>query len=422
MIKTTMNEVIALYADNDGNILDIPGLGAMGRVGNSAVRLKPKDLIPLPRGSDLMFMPGRQAVGVSSDGEVLPVAGLAVAAVIPPGYTRTHVPAYKIDSENNDSARPLPLYGYTAVAVYNDELYVAAIHTDDQDDKWNPEHYNTKNLSKLVKNVKKDLPGNRLVDHLSNCALTWHCQTAENLFYHRWEAGIPASPICNAKCLGCISLQPAECCPSPQSRIKFKPTAREIAEIGIYHLSTAPQAIVSFGQGCEGEPCLSADNIAEGIKLIRENTDKGQININTNAGFTLGIRKIIDAGLDSMRVSIISARPESYDAYYRSSYELTDVKNSIRYALEHGVYVSLNLLYFPGFNDRQEEVAAWQKFLKELPIQMIQMRNLNIDPDWFLATMPTYSGTSIGTIKFIESLRETQPEITIGSFSHYVGD
>lgn len=187
-------------------------------------------------------------------------------------------------------------------------------------------------------------------------------------------------------------------------------------------MSIAPQGIVSFGQGCEGEPSLSADNIAEGIKLIRENTDKGQININTNAGFTLGIRKIVDAGLDSMRVSIISAKPESYNAYYRSSYKLTDVKNSIRYALEHGVYVSLNLLYFPGFNDRQEEVAAWQEFLKELPIQMIQMRNLNIDPDWFLATMLQNGGTSIGTIKFIESLREAQPEITIGSFSHYVGD
>lgn len=417
-----MNEVTALYADDDGNILDIPGLGAMGRVGASEVELKPEDLIPLPPGSDLMFMPGRQAVGVSSDGEVLPVAGLAVAAIIPPGYTRTHVPAYRADPENDDSGRPLPLYGYTAVAVYKDELYVAAIHTDEQDDKWNPEHYNTKTLSKLVKNVKKDLPGNRLVDHLSNCALTWHCQTAENLFYRRWEAGIPASPVCNAKCLGCISLQPAECCPSPQSRIKFKPTAKEIAEIGIYHLSIAPQGIVSFGQGCEGEPSLSADNIADGIRLIREKTDKGQININTNAGFTAGIRKIVDAGLDSMRVSIISARSDSYDAYYRSSYGLNDVKNSIRYALEHGVYVSLNLLYFPGFNDRPEEVAAWQEFLQELPIQMIQMRNLNIDPDWFLETMPQNGGTSIGTVSFIESLRAARPEIIIGSFSHYVGD
>lgn len=415
-----MNEVTALYADEDGNILDIPGLGAMGRVGNSEVPLCPDDLIPLPPGSDLMFMPGRQAVGYSSDGEVLPVAGLAVAAIIPPGYTRTHVPAYRVDAENEDSSRPLPLYGYTAVAVYKDELYVAAIHTDEQNDKWNPEHYNTKNLPKLVKKVKKDLSGNRLVDHLSNCALTWHCQTAENLFYHRWEAGIPASPVCNAKCLGCISLQPAECCPSPQSRIKFRPTAQEIAEIGVYHLSVAPEGIVSFGQGCEGEPSLSADNIAEGIKLIREKTNKGQININTNGGFTAGIKKIVDAGLDSMRVSIISALAESYSAYYRCSYELSAVKESIRYALDHGVYVSLNLLYFPGFNDREDEVAAWQSFLRELPVQMIQMRNLNIDPDWFLDTMPAYNGKQVGTLQFMRALKEAQPDIVIGSFSHYV--
>ena len=66
-----MSEVTALYADEDGNILDIPGLGAMGRIGSQEVPLKPENLIPLPPGSDLMFMPGRQAVGYSSDGEIL---------------------------------------------------------------------------------------------------------------------------------------------------------------------------------------------------------------------------------------------------------------------------------------------------------------------------------------------------------------
>ena len=75
-----MSEVTALYADEDGNILDIPGLGAMGRIGRQEVPLKPENLIPLPPGSDLMFMPGRQAVGYSSDGEILPVAGLGVRA------------------------------------------------------------------------------------------------------------------------------------------------------------------------------------------------------------------------------------------------------------------------------------------------------------------------------------------------------
>ena len=65
--------------------------------------------------------------------------------------------------------------------------------------------------------------------------------------------------------------------------------------------------------------------------------------MNSNVGWTEGVKKIVDAGLDSLRVSIISAREEGYDAYYRASYHLENVKESIRYALDKGVYVSLTL-------------------------------------------------------------------------------
>lgn len=407
--------ITAVYADEDGNILDAPGMLGMGRIGSENVLLKPDDLIKLPDSADLMLMPDHLAVGQTADGEVMPISGLAVAAILPAGYTRTYLPAY----ERAEEAARLPLYGYTAVVVYKDELYCAAIYTD-ENDKWDPVHYNTKELKNLVKRTKKDLPNNRIVEQVGGCSLNWHCCTAQNLFYRRWECGIPTSPVCNANCFGCISLQPAECCPSPQERIKFKPTPEEIAEVGIYHLSVAPDGIISFGQGCEGEPSLAADNIAAGIKLIRAKTKKGQINMNSNVGCTEGVKKIIDAGLDSLRVSIISAREEGYDAYYRASYHLNNVKESIRYALDKGVYVSLNLLYFPGFNDREEELAAWQAFFRELPVQMIQVRNLNIDPDAFLAIMPPRQGKILGTKYFLKILHEEFPQLIIGSFSHYV--
>jgi len=411
-----MNDFItAVYADEDGNILDAAGLEGMGRTGRENVRLTPDDLIPLPESADLMLLPGHQAVGRTPDGEVLPVTGQAVAAILPAGYTRLYLPAY----ERAEDAERLPLYGYTAVVVYHDELCCAAVYTD-ENDKWDPVHYNTPELKKLVKRTKKDLPHNRIVEQVAGCSLKWHCCTAQNLFYRRWEAGIPASPVCNANCFGCISLQPAECCPSPQQRITFRPTPEEIAEVGVYHLSVAPDGIVSFGQGCEGEPSLAADNIAAGIRLIREQTKKGQINMNSNSGYTEGVRKIVDAGLDSLRVSIISARDEGYDAYYRASYHLDDVKASIRYALDHGVYVSLNLLYFPGYNDRPEELAAWQAFFRELPVQMIQVRNLNLDPDAFLDIMPEAQGKPVGTKTFLRALHKEFPQLVIGSFSHYV--
>ena len=411
-----MNDFItAVYADEDGNILDAAGLEGMGRTGRENVRLTPDDLIPLPESADLMLLPGHQAVGRTPDGEVLPVTGQAVAAILPAGYTRLYLPAY----ERAADAERLPLYGYTAVVVYHDELCCAAVYTD-ENDKWDPVHYNTPELKKLVKRTKKDLPNNRIVEQVAGCSLKWHCCTAQNLFYRRWEAGIPASPVCNANCFGCISLQPAECCPSPQQRITCRPTPEEIAEVGVYHLSVAPDGIVSFGQGCEGEPSLAADNIAAGIRLIREQTKKGQINMNSNSGYTEGVRKIVDAGLDSLRVSIISARDEGYDAYYRASYHLDDVKASIRYALDHGVYVSLNLLYFPGYNDRPEELAAWQGFFRELPVQMIQVRNLNLDPDAFLDIMPEAQGKPVGTKTFLATLHKEFPQLVIGSFSHYV--
>ena len=411
-----MNDFItAVYADEDGNILDAAGLEGMGRTGRENVRLTPDDLIPLPESADLMLLPGHQAVGRTPDGEVLPVTGQAVAAILPAGYTRLYLPAY----ERAADAERLPLYGYTAVVVYHDELCCAAVYTD-ENDKWDPVHYNTPELKKLVKRTKKDLPNNRIVEQVAGCSLKWHCCTAQNLFYRRWEAGIPASPVCNANCFGCISLQPAECCPSPQQRITFRPTPEEIAEVGVYHLSVAPDGIVSFGQGCEGEPSLAADNIAAGIRLIRQQTKKGQINMNSNSGYTEGVRKIVDAGLDSLRVSIISARDEGYDAYYRASYHLDDVKASIRSALAHDVYVSLNLLYFPGYNDRPEELAAWQEFFRELPVQMIQVRNLNLDPDAFLDIMPEAQGKPVGTKTFLRALHKEFPQLVIGSFSHYV--
>lgn len=407
--------ITAVYADEDGNIKDAQGLRGMGRIGRENVPLHPEDLLPLPDSADLMLLPECRALGMMPDGEVLAVAGLAVAAILPAGYTRLYLPAYQREEK---SAR-LPLYGYTAVVAYHDELYCAALYTD-ENEKWDPVHYNTSELKKLVKRTKKDLPGNRIVEQVAGCSLNWHCCTAQNLFYRRWECGIPTSPHCNASCFGCISLQPAECCPSPQNRITFSPTPEEIAKVGLYHLRVAPEGIISFGQGCEGEPSLAAENIAAGIKLIRAQTDKGQINMNSNAGYTEGIKKIVDAGLDSLRVSIISALPDSYDAYYRASYSLADVKQSIRYALDKGVYVSLNLLYFPGYNDREEELAAWQDFFRELPVQMIQIRNLNIDPDAFLDVMPEAVGKILGTKKFLRTLQEQFPRMVIGSFSHYL--
>ncbi|MDU4960865.1 MAG: radical SAM protein [Sporomusaceae bacterium] len=405
----------ALYADQNGTIYDAPGYQAVGRSGDAAVTLTDADMIPLPPQAELMFLPGRSAVAVQK-GVIAPIARelAAVAAILPAGYTRTLLPAF----DRLPDAPQLPLFGYTAVAFKKGRLWAAAIKSDDTS-KWNPELYNGSDLEQRIAAVKRDLPGNRIVEQLAKCSLTWHCLTAQNLFYRRWEAGIPVSPACNANCYGCISLQPAECCPSPQSRINFAPTAAEIAAVGAYHLSRAPEAIVSFGQGCEGEPSLACENVSEAIRLIRGQTQQGLININTNAGFCRGIESIVDAGLNSMRVSMISAVPDVYQSYYRGNYSLDAVASSIDYAKARGVYVSINLLLFPGLNDSDGEIKAWQRFIRERGIDMIQLRNLNADPDDFWRFMNRPAAPAAGVAAFIAALRQASPELVIGSFSRY---
>ncbi len=408
-----MNDIRLLYADENGEIFDAPNMLPMGRIGNEIVELKREDFIPLPESADLMFLPDRYAVGKDENGEVLKVLGYAVSVLLPAGFTRLYLPAF----ERDENTKPLPLYGYTAVALIDEEICVAAISTDESE-QWNPLNYNTRDLKNLIKRTKKDLPNNSIVENLAKCSLEWHCLTAQNLFYRRFEAGLPVSPKCNANCLGCISLQAAECCPSPQSRIKTSPTVREMVEVMLYHLNTAPNAMISFGQGCEGDPSLECEKISAAILRVRERTKRGKINMNTNAGFTDGIKKIADAGLDNMRVSIISPTEEIYKAYYRANYTLGDVKNSIRYAMEKGVYVSLNMLTFPGLNDREEEIEGWINFFKELPVPMIQVRNLNIDPDELLKILPAAKGEMVGTRRFLEILHKNFGKMQIGSFTH----
>src|SRR6185503_7008652 len=132
-----------------------------------------------------------------------------------------------------------------------------------------------------------------------------------------FEAPVPTSPVCNAQCQGCISFQPQDRIPSTQNRIQFTPTPEEIAELALVHIEKVPDPIVSFGQGCEGEPSLAVDTIEKAIRLIRRQTSKGLLNMNTNASRPAAIARLFDAGLTNVRVSTNSVREPYYSRYYQ---------------------------------------------------------------------------------------------------------
>src|SRR5579859_4197013 len=404
-----------VYCTPEGEIREEPRLRALA-FGNHP--LEAGDLIPLPDGVTLSMMPDRLAVGETRTGEREVIArsrGWAAAALLPIGYTRTLLPAY----EKVPDTEPLPFFGYSAVAGMNGRLYVAALKTDDPR-KWHPRAFNKRALQRLVHEKQAALPTNRIVAQHAHCALDYSCPTASNLFFGRWEMAIAVSPGCNARCIGCISKQEEEDLISPQDRLTFIPTVDEIVEVALPHLEGAEDAIVSFGQGCEGEPLMQWRRIERAIKTLRTRTSKGVININTNASNPRWLQRLYDAGLDTIRASTISGHPETYTAYYRPiGYTFEDVKESLRRARDAGLYTSINLLCFPGMIDRDREVEALLTLVRETGLRLIQLRNLNIDPEVLLPRMPALDsmGKALGIPTMIEILRREVPEVEIGNFT-----
>ncbi|WP_127533743.1 radical SAM protein [Paenibacillus kobensis] len=406
-----------VYADAKGQVFDHPSWIGLGRSGDMVVELLEDELIPLPDGATLVGLPHTRPIGLdprTGQMAVLPGDVQAVGALLPQGYTRLNIPSYM----KTDKNEKFPLFGYTAVVWKDDQFYVAAEPTDDPE-RWNPENCDRREVANGVERLMNKYPDNRLYKHLSNCALGYECLTSSNTFLHRWEGGVPVSYSCNAGCYGCISEQPDDSgFVAPQTRMNFKPTVEEIVQVMMEQLVT-PDAIISFGQGCEGEPSTQAKIIIEAIKEVRNRTSMGYININTNAGLSDHIRGIVDAGLDLMRVSTISALDDHYNAYYKPrAYTLANVEKSLKYATQQGVYTSINYLIFPGVTDREEEIEAMIGFAKRTGLKLIQMRNLNIDPESYLELIPKARGEIYGMKQMLEIYREELPDVVIGSYTH----
>jgi wyosine [tRNA(Phe)-imidazoG37] synthetase (radical SAM superfamily) len=407
-----------LYSDGKGNIFEDETLYALGRSGWDAHPVPEESWIPLPDGGNLYELPGRRAIGMDvSDGSLrLCDKGWAVAAFIPPAHTGLFLAAYETAAD----APTLPLFCYTAAGWLDQKIYVTALRIE-QDIRQEAEGYHAEQIKDGVQRLLTAYPENRLIRHLmDNCCSTYHCPAARNFALGRWECPVPSSPACNANCIGCISFQPAEeSIVSTQDRLTFKPTVEEIVEFTVPHLMQAPYPIVSFGQGCEGEPLLMWETIRDAIKEIRKHTARGSININTNGSNPEAVKALCEAGLNSIRVSTNSVQPHIYTNYYRpNNYKFEDIRESIKVVRASGGWASINYFVFPGVTDSEEEFEALQQFIQDTDLTMIQWRNFNIDPDWYLGKMNLIeTGSAMGIQTMMQQLRNTFPQLRYGYFN-----
>ncbi len=417
-----------LFADQQGNITEYDGLLMAGASGENFSLPETEDLIPLPEGSELFALPGRVPVGIEKDsGEASLLTDhpyesgkplQAVAAFLAPAHTAIYTSGY----QTLPNAPMLPLFAYTAVGWLDGRFYVTAFRSDPSK-RQDPEQFKQETINKKTKKILKQHPGNRLIQHLGKCCLTYGCPAARNFFLGRWEAPLPSSPTCNAACIGCISLQPSGCCSATQDRIKFVPTPQEIAEIAVKHIKNAPEPVVSFGQGCEGEPLLQTETLIKAIRIIRQQTTKGTINLNTNASKPRAVARMAESGLDSIRISLNSGQKKYHSNYYQpKDFSLEEVRQSGRIMKEHNKHVSLNYFILPGFTDDPAEFTALCRLIEQDKPDLIQLRNLNIDPEYYLQQInfkPT--GKPMGIRNWLEQIKKEFPHLSFGYFNPFLG-
>jgi pyruvate-formate lyase-activating enzyme len=414
---------VLLAADDSGRVFDISGLKAAGMRLNELVLPEPDDWIPMPEGSDLMRLPDRAPIGydhvrnrfIALDRH----RGLrihAVAAFMAPAHTQIYRAAYQTES----TALVLPLFAYTPVGWKNGRFWVTGIRVD-PDIRHDPSQFDRRSIDQAARKQLKKHTGNRLVDHLVHrCVREYHCPNAQNFVLGRWECPLPISPGCNAECIGCISKQSGSGIRSTQDRIPFVPTVEELYAIAVPHLETADRAMVSFGQGCEGEPLMHVARIEKAIKKIRRQTTRGTIHLNTHGGDPVSVERLFHAGLDSMRVSMNSAQNRLYNMYHRpKNYGFEDVMESMRVAKKAKGWVSLNYFIFPGLTDSAIEMASLAQLLETCRIDCIQMRNLNIDPEWYVREMDlnVVPQSCTGMRHWRESIHAQAPWIRFGYFN-----
>ncbi len=418
MMHSLQSSPFLLYSDGEVNFFEDTSLYVTGRSGWDALPVPLENWIALPTGGQLYELPGRRGIGIDvQSGEMrLCEKGWAVAAFIPPAYTGLFIAAY----ETLPEAPTLPLFCYTAVGWYNDVIYVPAVRIE-QDIRQEATGYDDTKIEGGANELLQHYPHNRLVKHLmENCCMTYTCPAARNLALHRWECPVPVSPACNANCVGCISFQPEEEeIFSTQDRLTFKPSVEEIVEFTVPHLQSAPYPLVSFGQGCEGEPLLMWETIRDSIIEIRKHTSRGSININTNGSKPDAVEALCKAGLNSIRVSTNSARENIYLPYYRpNNYTFNDIIESLKVVNSFGGWTSINYFVFPGMTDTEAEYEALRKLIRETGLKMIQWRNFNIDPDWYLGKIgQADGGEAMGIDTLMHLIRDEFPELKFGYFN-----
>jgi pyruvate-formate lyase-activating enzyme len=365
--------------------------------------------LPLPLGTEVVPLPGRSGIGLDRAGRPreLGQGRFGVAAILPLGYLRMSVPAYVDDL----GAPPLRPRAYAAVGADADgKLVVSAVALDPEagavDGRSAPD------LAARITATQRDHPSSRVLRQLARCAKDYRCRAAANAFLGRHDCALPVAAPRNERPLEVLVLHD-DADASPTEPAAFRPSPEELAEAASRHLE-AGGTVVAFGRACEGEPLLAVRVVEPAIVAIRARTRLGTIHLETNGSSPVALRRLCEAGLDSVAVRIASARAETYDAIHRpDGFRFADVRASLAHAVAGNVGVALRVLVLPGLTDRPRELDALVGLAGDLPAgASLLLCDLAADPQRALGVAPS-AEVAVGMDRMLDRLRTDAAHLQI---------
>ena len=367
--------------------------------------------VRLPAGTEVTALPGRTGIGLDRSGRAreLGAGRFGVGAIVPIGYLRMALPAY----EDDPAAPPLRPRAYAAVGADADgELVVSAVALDPEagaaDGRAAPE------LGARITATQRDHPSNRVLRQLARCAKDYRCRAAANAFLGRQDCALPIAAPKNERPPELLVLHD-DADASPTEPAAFRPTPEELAEVGSRHLEGGG-TVVAFGRACEGEPLLAVRLVEAAIVAIRERTRVGTIHLETNGAVPVALRRLCDAGLDSVAVRVASARVETYEAIHRpEGFRFADVRASIAAAITAKVRVALHVLTLPGLTDRARELDALVGLAGDLPAgSSLVLSDLCADPQRALG-LAGGAENAVGMDRMLDRLRTDAAHLRIAA-------
>jgi hypothetical protein len=88
---------------------------------------------------------------------------------------------------------------------------------------------------------------------------------------------------------------------------------------------------------------------------------------------------------------------------------------------DSGRFVSLNYFILPGVTDSEQEFEALCQLIESYSPDLIQLRNLNMDPEWYFKVLQfPKTSSSLGIRHWLKLLKKEYPSLRFGYFNPQV--